>query len=433
MPTSGLRPLKPEESFERPPVNLELIFAKRGIEKQKRKKRALYVIAPALLIMLAIAAIGLLSRQGDTPSYETQSAKFGDLTVNISATGTLQPTKQVDVSSELSGIVREVDADYNSVVSPGEVLAVLDTNKLEADVKSAQANLESATANVLKAKAQVKQADAALSRQKSLRKSNASTQQNLDDAQFNYDAAMATLQSNQAETLVAEANLRLAEVDLGKAKIVSPIEGIVLSRSVNPGATVAASFSAPVLFTIAGDLRKMELRVDVDEADMGQIANGQRANFTVEAYPDRTFPAEIKQIRFASDTTNNVVTYKAILTVENPDLVLRPGMTATANIVAKSIKHALLVPSAALRFIPPSSMKTSDPQISFFDGSRELGKSSGSEPVTGNKRGLWVLRSGKPSPVTVDIGASDGMRTQVISGDLHEGDAVIFDLAGKKN
>ncbi|NEI74543.1 efflux RND transporter periplasmic adaptor subunit [Rhizobium lusitanum] len=383
--------------------------------------------------MLAIAAIGLLSRQADTPSYETQSAKFGDLTVNISATGSLQPTKQVDVSSELSGIVREVDADYNSVVSPGEVLAVLDTNKLEADVKSAQANLESATANVLKAKAQVKQADAALSRQKSLRKGNASTQQNLDDAQFNYDAAMATLEGNQAETLVAEANLRLAQVDLGKAKIVSPIEGIVLTRSVNPGATVAASFSAPVLFTIAGDLRKMELRVDVDEADMGQIANGQRANFTVEAYPDRTFPAEIKQIRFASDTTNNVVTYKAILTVENPDLVLRPGMTATANIVARSIKHALLVPSAALRFIPPSAMKTSTSQISFFDGSSEPAKSSGSEPVTGNKRRLWVLRDGKPSPVTVDIGASDGMRTQVISGDLHEGDAVIFDLAGKKS
>lgn len=192
-----------------------------------------------------------------------------------------------------------------------------------------------------------------MERLRSLVQSRVSSQQDLDAAQFNHDAAGATLQVNEATVLSAEADLRLAEVNLGKAKIVSPIDGVILTRSVDPGATVASSLNAPVLFTIAGDLRHMELQVSVDEADVGKVETGQKATFNVDAYPDRSFPAEIETVRFASETVSNVVTYKGILTVDNEELLLRPGMTATANIVVEEIKDTLLVPNSALRYTPP--------------------------------------------------------------------------------
>lgn len=418
-----LQLLETETAPKRSPASIETIFSQ--AETRQRKKRKLYLCCAVLALVLvgAATAVRWQTASADAPSYKSEAARIGDLSIDVTAVGFLQPTEQIDVSSELSGIVRDVNVDYNSIVSPGEVLAVLDTNKLDADVKSAEANLESAKANVLKAEAQVKQSEAALSRQRSLRRVNASTQQNLDDAQFNYDSAAATLQSSHADMLVAEANLRLADVNLSKAKIVSPVQGVVLTRSINPGATVAASFSAPVLFTIAGDLRKMELRVDVNEADIGQVTIGQQANFTVEAYPDRVFPAEIKQVRYASDTTNNVVTYKAVLSVENPDLALRPGMTATADIVAKSIKNVLLVPNAALRYVPPSkasSQTTAD--------NAKVGRAALS-----SKRHIWTLHDGQLRQTDVEIGASDGKWTQIVSGNVHAGDTVVFDSSNSKS
>ena len=387
------------------------------------------------LLLVAIAAGAgyyYSTRDRGGFDYATTPAKNGDLTVLVTATGSIQPTEQVDVSSELSGTVRDVNVDYNSSVKAGDVLAVLDTNNLEANVKSSQAKLNSAKANVIKATAQMQQAQVALDRLRNLVKSNVSTQQSLDDAQYNYDSAAATKQINEADVLAAEADLRLAQVNLGKARIVSPIEGTVLTRAVNPGATVAASLSAPVLFTIAGDLREMELRVDVDEADVGHIAVGQKANFTVEAYPDQTFPAEIKQIRFASDTTNNVVTYKAVLSVKNPDLLLRPGMTATADIVTQSIKNALLVPNAALRYVPPATGQRSAGLMSLFRPPRMRGNGQNQKPLTGNNRRIWVLHNGAPRPLVIQVGASDGQFTQVLSDNLSADDTVITDATERK-
>jgi HlyD family secretion protein len=357
--------------------------------------------------------------------------KNGDLTVLVTATGSVQPTEQVDISSELSGTVRDVNVDYNSEVKSGDVLAVLDTNKVEADLKSTQAKLDSAKANVVKATADLQSAQSSYERTRNLVQNNVTTQQSLEDARYKYDSAVAAKEINEAAVLSAEADLQLAEVNLSKSKIISPIDGVILTRSVDPGATVAASLSAPVLFVIGGDLRQMELQVDVDEADVGQIAVGQKATFTVDAYPDKTFPAEIKQIRFASETTNNVVTYKAILSVDNAALLLRPGMTATADVTVEAVKSTLMVPNAALRYAPPAAEgRRNRGLFGMFApprmGPRPSNQGAG-ETLTGAKRRVWVLKAGRPSPVVIQVGSSDGQFTQVVSGDLKENDAIVTD------
>lgn len=400
-----------------------------------RKKNGLWFRRSLVLLLLILAGAAsayVYSRQGASQlSYTTQPAKRGDLTVLVTATGSVQPTEQVDISSELSGTVRDVNVDYNSEVKSGEVLAVLDTNKLEADVKSTRAKLVSAKANVVKANADLESAQSSYERIRNLVQSNVSTQQSLEDARYKLDSAVAAKDINEAAVLSAEADLQLAEVNLAKAKIVSPINGVILTRSVDPGATVAASLSAPVLFVIGGDLRKMELQVDVDEADVGQIAVGQKATFTVDAYPDRTFPAEIKQIRFASETTNNVVTYKAILSVDNAKLLLRPGMTAIADVTVEAVKDILMVPNQALRYAPPAVESSRGRGLfGLFRPPRmgpRSGGNQGGEVLTGAKRRVWVLKAGKPAPVIIQVGSSDGQFTQVVSGGLKDNDALVTD------
>ena len=410
--------------------DLAEILAISGKRGRGRRWRGRLIAAAIVIAVAGSGAYAYYSRNGDEYSYTTQPAKRGDLTVLVTATGSVQPTEQVDISSELSGTVRDVNVDYNSEVKSGEVLAVLDTNKLEADVKSSRAKVVSAKANVAKADADLLSAQTSLERLRSLVKSSISTQQSLEDATYKYQSAVAAKEINEAEVLSAEADLQLAEVNLAKAKLVSPIDGVILTRSVNPGATVAASLSAPVLFTIAGDLRKMELQVDVDEADVGQIAVGQKATFTVDAYPDKTFPAEIEQIRFASATTNNVVTYKAVLSVDNADLLLRPGMTATADITVEAVKDTLMVPNAALRYAPPEAASRGRGIFALFRPprvGRSRGNAAGSESLTGAKRRVWVLRNGVQVPLIIQVGSSDGQFTQVVSGELKENDALVTD------
>ena len=312
--------------------------------------------------LLAILGLGygayLWSAGGTTVSYTTAELKPGDLTVVVTATGSVEPTVQVDVSSEQSGTVREVLADFNSEVKKGDVLARLDTDKLNADLKAKEAALASARASVSKARADEQSAKSKLDRQTTLVSSRVSTQQDLDTAEYTYQAASAARQSAEADVISAEAALEQAKLSVSKATIVSPIDGIVLSRDVDSGATVAASLEAPTLFTLAGDLRQMELQVSIDEADVGQVAVGQAATFTVDAFPDQRFPAEITSIRYAAETVSDVVTYKGILSVSNDNLLLRQGMTATADIVVQSVKNGLLIPNAALRYSPPATTVT---------------------------------------------------------------------------
>ncbi|MFN7093574.1 MAG: efflux RND transporter periplasmic adaptor subunit, partial [Allorhizobium sp.] len=259
--------------------------------------------------------------------------------------------------------------------------------------------------------------------------SRVSTQQDLDTAEYTFQAASAARESAEADVISAQAALEQANLSLSKATIASPIDGIVLSRNVDPGATVAASLEAPTLFTIAGDLRLMELQVSIDEADVGQVAVGQTATFTVDAFPDQRFPAEITSIRYASETVNDVVTYKGILSVANDDLLLRQGMTATADIVVQSVEDGLLIPNAALRYSPPATQTVTaqggSGVFSLFRPPRQA-PASAPEP-TGSERTIWLLREGQPVAVNIEIGSSDGQNTVIVKGDVKEGDRVITD------
>lgn len=403
------------------------------LAQSRNKRKGRRFLWPLVVIVAVGALLGgytYFSDQSPRFTYTTAAAKRGDLSVIVTATGSVQPTDQVDISSELSGTVRQVNVNYNSSVKKGDVLAELDTNKQEADVQSARAELASAKANVLKAEAEAQSAKTSLDRLTGLVNNRISSQQDLDAARYSYEAALATKAVNEASVLSAEASLRLAEVNLSKLKIISPIDGIVLTRDVDPGATVASSLNAPVLFTIAGDLRRMELQVSVDEADVGQVREGQAARFSVDAYPDRNFPASIRTVRFASETVSNVVTYKAILTVDNEDLLLRPGMTATADITVQSVTDSILLPNAALRYSPPAAPQARRGGLlsRLFSPPRRPGGGGRSEkPAAGSHRAVWVLRDGAPERVDVETGPTDGQFTVLKSGDIKDGDKLVTD------
>ncbi|NTF32250.1 efflux RND transporter periplasmic adaptor subunit [Rhizobium skierniewicense] len=415
-----------KQPSEQPDLRDILVSAKTG---KKKSRRFLYTTVVILVLLGSGAYYYVAGKSGVAYTYTTQDAKKGDLAVIVTSTGSVQPTDQVDISSELSGTIRKVNVTYNSPVKAGDILAELDTNKLEADVQSARAKLASAKASVLKAKADLGSAKSSMDRLRSLVQSKVSSQQDLEVAQFTYDAAAATLEVNSASVLSSEADLRLAELNLGKARIISPINGVVLTRDVDPGATVASSLNAPVLFTIAGDLRHMELQVAIDEADVGKVDTGQTATFNVDAYPEKSFPATIETVRFASETVSNVVTYKGVLTVDNAELLLRPGMTATANIVVEEVKDAILVPNAALRYTPPRESASRGGGLMGLFRPPRMGRQrggSGGEPET-TKRSIWVLRDNAPVAVPVETGATDGQFTAIKSGEIKPDDQIITD------
>lgn len=399
--------------------------------------------AVGLALAVAAAAGWYLLKpdpEATATQYKTEPVRRGDLTVIVTATGTLKPTNSVDVGSELSGIVKSVEADYNSRVKVGQVLARLDTSKLAATITQSRAALESAQAKVLQAKATVAETTAKLTQLKNAREISGgrlSSQAEVDAAEAalaraNADAASTTAAVSQARALL-EAN----ETDLAKAVIRSPINGIVLARSVEPGQTVAAAFQAPILFSLAEDLTRMDLHVNVDEADIGKIQEGQKATFTVAAYPNRSFTGQITQARYGSSTTSGVVTYETILKVANPDLALRPGMTATADITVRELKGALLVPGAALRFTPPVVQveeKTSRGLFfSLFPRPTRPPQRGDDGSLGRGKQRVWVLKQKQPTAVVITTGWTSGSWTEVTSGDLAPGTPLIVDiLAGAK-
>lgn len=364
----------------------------------------------------------------DSPqiSYETAPASRATLTVIVTATGTVQPTTEVDVSSELSGTLAEVAVDYNDRVEVGQMLARLDSRKMEAQVANAEAALARARAQVTQAEATVRQADAELTRARALDRRGITSQSNLETAEAEDDRARAALESARADLTLAMANLALEEADLDKAQIRSPIRGIVLERTAEPGQIVASSLNAPVLFTLAEDLSRMELQVDIDEADIGQVSVGDPALFTVEAWRGQSFPARIIQLRYAPEETDGVVTYKAVLSVDNSNGKLRPGMTATAEITVETVTDALTVPNAALRYAPPPVATPTESSGGGLIGLLIPDRpNSDSGLATG--RSVWVLRDGAPVEVAVTVGASDGTRTEIRDSTLAAGDAVIID------
>jgi len=408
-----------------------------------RRKLWLKLGLGAVLLVAGLAV--LFWWQRDTPeaavSYKTEPVRRGDLKVVVTATGNLAPVNQVQVGSELSGIVKSVEVDYNDQVKIGQVLARLDTSKLEAQVSQSRASLESARAKVLQARATVKETTGNLERLQSVQKMSqgkAVSEQDLEAAEAALDRARADQASAEATVSQTEAALKAIETDLSKAVIRSPINGVVLSRSVDTGQTVAASLQAPVLFSLAEDLTKMELHVDVDEADVGQVQAGQSATFTVDAYPGRSFPASISQVRYASKTVDGVVTYETLLAVDNTDLSLRPGMTATANITVKQVHDSILVPNAALRFVPPVTTRSENGNRNqggtsvlsrLFPRPRHGNEEEKRPTVRGRQKSqrVWVLRQRKPVPVPIATGSTDGKFTEITGDNLKEGQEVVVD------
>ena len=409
-----------------------------GIDKlsgrRRRRKRWLFLVILAAVI---IAAVVMRTKTGKSNSiqYKTEQVQRGDITVLVTATGTLEPTNEVDVGSELSGIVESVEVDYNNKVEVGQVLARLDTSKLNAQVTQSKAALESAEAKVLQAKATVNETRNKLTRYEKVRElsnNKVPSQTEFDTAQANFERAEADEASAKAAQSQAKATLEAYEVDLRKAVIRSPINGIVLTRNIEQGQTVAASFETPVLFTLAEDLTKMELCVDVDEADIGQVKEGQDAIFTVDAYPNRTFHAKIIQIRYGAQTVEGVVTYETVLKVDNTDLSLRPGMTATADIIVLKIEDAVLVPNSALRFeMTEEDNKTENRGLVnaiLPHPPRRESKRRENAINSSNQQQVWVLRDGRPVAVPVTIGATDGVRTEILDGAIEPGMSLIVDV-----
>lgn len=415
----------------------------RSIARIPRLKLWTILGGVALVIILSLI-VWRTTATSEGPQYRTEQVERGNLSVIVNATGTLQPTNQVDVSSELSGIVKKVLVDYNDRVKAGQVLAQLDTTKLEAQLTQSKAALESARAKVLQTQATVTETLSKLKQYQRVRElsdNKVPSHSEMDTAEALYERAKAEAASARAAVLQAEATVDMNQTDLRKAAICSPINGIVITRSVEPGQTVASSLQAPVLFTLAEDLTQMELQVDVDEADVGKVQQNQNASFTVDAYPDRKFQARITQVRYGSQTVQGVVTYKTILTVDNADLSLRPGMTATADIVIKSIENALLVPNGALRFAPeakPDTNGTKAPSRGLVGALLPRPPQSQKKDMaevkngTGKQQQLWELKDGKISPINVMVGATNGLLTEVVSDAVQPGMRVVIEATGGK-
>lgn len=357
--------------------------------------------------------------------YDTTPAAITPLTVTVTATGTVQPTTQVDVSSEISGVVRAVNVDNNSLVKKGDVLAALDVKRLSAQLARAKATLAANEAKLADAKATLEQRRLAYERQAALSKKGFAATQVLDDAVAARESATAAVASAQADIEVAKADIALQEIDIAKSSIVSPVDGIVLKRAVQPGQTVASSLQAPILFTLAEDLKRMQVEANIDEADIGAVKAGQDAQFTVDAYPGKSFPAKIETLEFSPLTTDGVVTYKAILTVDNNELLLRPGMTATAQIIVKKVEDALAVPNTALRYQPPQRRAESGFDLTRIFFPRPGGRGAPKRDQPADAKNVWILADGRPRQVTVTTGATDGKLTQITDGGLKDGDQVI--------
>jgi HlyD family secretion protein len=412
-------------------------------------RRPTTIVGAVVLLLLIL----LLSRCFTGPGeggYATDTVRRGNLTVSVSATGNLAPTNQVEVGSEQSGIITQVFVDNNDHVTAGQPLARLDTSRLQDAVTQARAGLASAQAQVATAEASAAQAQADLARQEEVwRVSNhrVPSETELDAARAEARRQAAAVRAANAQVQTARAQLASAQTNLSKATIYSPVTGVVLSRQIDPGQTVAASFQAPVLFTIAEDLSQMKLEVKVDEADVGQVRAGQRASFTVDAYPGQTFDATVTRIDVGANATNtttstgssqastgatgNVVAYTAVLAVANPQLLLRPGMTATADIVTSERQNVLLVPNAALRFSPERGAGAGG-RGGVTSVLVPRGRFRGNRPEReatigrGSRQTVYTLGAdGQPHAVSVVVGQTNGTETEVTGGDLRPGAQVI--------
>lgn len=407
---------------------------------KQRRRRAL--IQRLLLAAVVLGAGGWFAWQRAVqskavgPRYITAQAKVGPLRETVMATGKFKGLDSVDVGAQISGRVARVLVDFNDQVKAGQTLAEIDPAQLISRVEQSRAQVSAADASVRLAKATLAQNRAALARAKDMADKGLISSKDLEAAQADADRAEASIGSSQSQASLSRASLKDAETSLSWTTIKAPIDGVVLARLVEPGQTVAASLQSPVLFTVARDLTQLTLYVDIDEADIGKLHEGQEASFTVGAWPGKKFPSKVTSVHNLPTAGQTVVTYQAVLSVDNKELLLRPGMTATASIITNDRPEVLTVPDAALRYTPPAPPKEKASSSPFMPMSPRMGAprrpgggaGGANKPGDGTMRsGLWVLENGTPKRVSVQTGGSDGQNTEIISGPIQAGTVVITD------
>ena len=374
------------------------------------------------------------------PPYLTTPVAKANIRQVVSSTGTLQAVTTVLVGSQVSGTIAKLNADFNSKVKKGEIVAELDQARFAARVEETRANVSAAQANLAKSKVSLEDAERTLKRTKELKQRELVSQSELDAAQTAYDSARSQVSVTQAQVGQAQASMNQAQIDLGYTVIRSPVDGIVISRNIDVGQTVAASLSAPTLFTIANDLTKMEVHTNVDEADVGNITDGQEVSFTVDAHAQRRFRGKVNQVRNAPINVQGVVTYNSVVRINNKELLLKPGMTANVQFLVAQKEDALAIPNVALRFRPPEEKNEAQELLRQEQGrvggritQRRTSRGGGSGVGGGEGRRarqvkVYVLKDGQAQAVDVQVGITDGSKTEIIAG-LNENDPVIIGMS----
>ena len=438
--SQGTQPAQPPITVAEPPPPEG--SSRRAARRSSFMTRNRILLAAAILVLAAAVAFWRIraSRQEQTFKYETAAVDRGRLVAKVTATGTLSALVTVQVGSQVSGTIASLEADFNSPVRKGQVIARIDPRIFEAAVDQARANVMAAEGNLARAQAQAVDAQRQLARQRELDQRKLVARADVDTAESNADAAAASVQAARGSLAQARAALSQARVNLAYTNITSPTNGVVISRNVDVGQTVAASLQAPTLFVIAEDLAKMQVDTSVAESDVGRLRASMPASFTVDAFPGRVFQGTVRQVRNAPQTVQNVVTYDAVVDVSNADLLLKPGMTATVTFVYAEKDDALRVPNAALRFRPPPGMVPSKPGGAAGGRGRgrgatqdvaEEGAPQARRDSSGDgARMVWVLRNGMPEPARIRTGVSDGTSTEVVEGRLAPGDLVVTDATG---
>jgi HlyD family secretion protein len=425
--------------------------------------RRSFVTALAGVCLLAAVALGgwrwRTSHRKPPVEFDTATVDRGRIVARVTATGTLSALVTVQVGTQISGTVQKLYADFNSEVKKGQLIAKIDPQLFAASLDQARANFEAAQGNLIKAEAQERDAGRQFERNKGLLDRKLIAQADFDTSQANLEMMRGQTAAARGSLAQAKAALSQAKVNLDMTRIVSPTDGTVISRNVDVGQTVAASLAAPTLFVIAKDLREMQVDTSVAEADVGRLAGGMPATFTVDAFPGERFRGKVRQIRNAPQTLQNVVTYDAVIDVDNPELKLRPGMTANVTFVPAEKNDVLRVPNAAMRFKPTPEVFTAlgmpVPKSLAGAGAGDRSKGGGGRRDTAappgmgggppggggrqrpggrgegpsDRRTLWALRDGKPQMVSVRIGLSDGSLTEIVEGDVHEGDPIVLDVS----
>lgn len=383
------------------------------------------IIGLILLIIISSVIFFVTRKNNKAPEYETEKITKGNVVETVTASGTVNPVTNISVGTQVSGTIRNIYADFNSSVKKGQLLAEIDPSVLQAQVEQARAGLNNAQANLYNARATLQKVQSITNndyktyqRYKSLYEKNFIARSEVDLAESTYnadkaqiEAARAGINSAQSQIAQAAAELRSKQTNLNYTRIVSPVNGIVVSRNVDVGQTVAASFQTPTLFLVAQDLTKMQIDTNVAEADIGKVKVGQEVNYTLDGYPDETFKGRVKQIRIAPNVIQNVVTYNVVISVDNKDLKLKPGMTANISIITSKKENILLVPNASLRF----TLYNEEDSPKF------------------KEQGIWTLKNNKPERISIKTGISNGNYTEIISTNVTEGmEAIISKIEKSK-